>query len=101
MTEKRGRGRPSKPDAKVAVSLRLSPDVLARMRLIGPGWQAHANDVLRMAYLGKEPLAEPKAAPERLVVKPALRVASSNGLQVGPSKSNPGSRLKPDKKGPR
>ncbi len=40
------RGRPPKPDAKEAVSLRLSPDVLTHFRAGGPGWQTRINAVL-------------------------------------------------------
>lgn len=38
----RKRGRPAgttKPDAKVSTTLRLPPDVLARCKATGPGWQ--------------------------------------------------------------
>lgn len=40
------RGRPLKPDAKEAVSIRLSPAVLAHFRTRGPGWQTRINDIL-------------------------------------------------------
>ncbi|MFY9292720.1 MAG: BrnA antitoxin family protein [Methylorubrum rhodinum] len=43
------RGRPPKPDAKEAVSLRLSPEVLAHFRAGGPGWQTRIDAVLRDA----------------------------------------------------
>lgn len=36
------RGRPvgsAKPDAKVSTTLRLPPDILARWKATGPGWQ--------------------------------------------------------------
>ena len=70
------RGRPKKADAKVHVSLRLSPDLLAAMKKIGPGWQSHAHDVLRLAYLSGA--GDEKAAPgvARMAVKPKLRVVS-------------------------
>jgi uncharacterized protein (DUF4415 family) len=38
----RKRGRPAgsiKPDAKIPTTLRLPPDVLARWKATGPGWQ--------------------------------------------------------------
>ena len=41
------RGRPKSPDAKVAISLRLPPDTLARWKATGPGWQTCMADVLR------------------------------------------------------
>jgi uncharacterized protein (DUF4415 family) len=44
------RGRPvgsTKPDSKVAVKLRLDPDVVAALRASGQGWQTRVNDLLR------------------------------------------------------
>ena len=41
------RGRPKSPDSKVAISLRLAPDTLARWKATGPGWQTRMADVLR------------------------------------------------------
>jgi len=44
------RGRPVgsiKPDAKQAVTVRYSPDVLAAFKATGQGWQARMNDALR------------------------------------------------------
>ena len=41
------RGRPKSPKSKVAISLRLSPDTLARWKATGPGWQTRMADVLR------------------------------------------------------
>ncbi len=42
------RGRPKSSDSKVAISLRLPPDTLARWKATGPGWQT------RMAYVLRE-----------------------------------------------
>jgi uncharacterized protein (DUF4415 family) len=42
---KRGRG-PQKAPTKRMVSLRLDPDVLARWRASGAGWQRRINDTL-------------------------------------------------------
>jgi len=44
---RRGRGRPPKPHRKVNQTLRLDADVLAAYRMLGPGWQARMNEVLR------------------------------------------------------
>lgn len=44
------RGRPPKPDAKVAVKLRLDPDVLEVLKSTGPGWQTRANRILRERF---------------------------------------------------
>jgi uncharacterized protein (DUF4415 family) len=41
------RGRPPKEGRKVSVTIRLDPDVLARLRATGPGWQSRINDTLR------------------------------------------------------
>jgi uncharacterized protein (DUF4415 family) len=41
------RGRPKKEAPKVAVSIRLSPDVLERFKSTGPGWQARLDAALR------------------------------------------------------
>lgn len=41
------RGRPKSPDSKVAISLRLAPDTLARWKATGPGWQTRMANVLR------------------------------------------------------
>lgn len=40
---------PQKAPRKVAVSLRLSPDVVAHYRATGPGWQARMDEALRKA----------------------------------------------------
>ena len=45
------RGAQKKP-TKVLVSLRLEPDILAKLRASGPGWQTRTNDLLRKALFG-------------------------------------------------
>ena len=40
------RGRPRTPAPKVAINIRLSPDVLARFKSTGRGWQTRINQVL-------------------------------------------------------
>ena len=47
-TSRRSRG-PQKAPTKVPVSLRLSPDVLAKLKEAGPGWQTRVDEVLRKA----------------------------------------------------
>lgn len=42
-------GRPRNPEKKVAVSLRLDPDVLKKFKETGPGWQSRINEALRKA----------------------------------------------------
>lgn len=41
------RGRPKSDNPKEAISIRLSPDVLAAFREMGPGWQTRIDEVLR------------------------------------------------------
>jgi uncharacterized protein (DUF4415 family) len=41
------RGRPKSADSKVAISLRLPPDTLARWKATGPGWQTRMAETLR------------------------------------------------------
>ena len=42
-------GRPKSDNPKVAVSLRLDQDIVARFKASGPGWQTRMNDALRDA----------------------------------------------------
>ena len=46
---RRGRGRPRSAAAREQISVRLDPDVLARLRAAGPGWQSQINTILRQA----------------------------------------------------
>ena len=41
------RGRPKSSDSKIAISLRLPPDTLARWKATGPGWQTRMADILQ------------------------------------------------------
>lgn len=43
------RGRPKSPDAKVSISLRVPPDILARWKASGPGWQSRMVERLAEA----------------------------------------------------
>ncbi|MBA3904808.1 MAG: hypothetical protein C0522_14235 [Rhodocyclaceae bacterium] len=43
----RPRGRPTVPDRKRQLTLRLSPDVITALRATGPGWMARAEAMLR------------------------------------------------------
>ena len=42
-------GRPKSNNPKVAVSLRLDQEIVARFKASGPGWQTRMNDALREA----------------------------------------------------
>jgi uncharacterized protein (DUF4415 family) len=44
------RGRPPKESPKVAVKLRLDPDVLSVLRATGAGWQTRVNTILRERF---------------------------------------------------
>ena len=43
------RGRPKSPESKVAISLRLPPDTLARWKATGAGWQTRMAEALDKA----------------------------------------------------
>jgi uncharacterized protein (DUF4415 family) len=43
----RGRGRPKSGVRKEQISVRLDPDVVAKLRESGPGWQSQINELLR------------------------------------------------------
>ena len=40
-------GRPTKPDAKVSVALRLDRDIVERFKASGAGWRTRINAALR------------------------------------------------------
>jgi uncharacterized protein (DUF4415 family) len=42
---KRGPGRPS--SGKILVTMRLDPEVVAKFKATGKGWQARINDLLK------------------------------------------------------
>lgn len=46
---RRGAGRPKAAVTKEQINVRLDPDVLARLREGGPGWQSRINAILRKA----------------------------------------------------
>jgi uncharacterized protein (DUF4415 family) len=47
------RGRPKADHPKIAVKLRLDPDVLEGFRASGPGWQTRINAALREALAAR------------------------------------------------
>jgi uncharacterized protein (DUF4415 family) len=49
---RRSRGRPPKPDAKQAVTLRLDPDTVERFKARGPDWRARMGEALKRAARG-------------------------------------------------
>jgi uncharacterized protein (DUF4415 family) len=54
---------PQKAPNKVAISIRLAPDVLAALKATGPGWQSRVSELLRKALRAN--------APERLTARRA------------------------------
>lgn len=46
---KRGRGRPKVDNPKVAVTIRLDPEVLAKFKATGKDWRAKLNEVIAKA----------------------------------------------------
>lgn len=48
------RGRPRSPDRKVAMSIRLSPEVVEYFRATGPGWQTRIDAALKEWVAGKK-----------------------------------------------
>src|SRR5262245_43181167 len=77
---RRGRGRPPSPARKVAIKFRLDPDLVAKVRASGPGYQTRVNALLREAVFGTKRKAR-KASVSRRVDKLARKVA----LQVKPN----------------
>ena len=55
-------GRPRSDARKEQISLRLDPDVLAKLRESGPGWQSQINALLRQALRLDETQATAAAA---------------------------------------
>ena len=47
------RGRPVKAEAKVPVSIRLSPEVVGFFKEDGPGWQSRIDETLRRIVKSK------------------------------------------------
>jgi uncharacterized protein (DUF4415 family) len=62
---RRGPGRPKAAVTKEQINVRLDPDVLARLREGGPGWQSRINAILRGA-LGLGGRAAATSRPGRL-----------------------------------
>lgn len=61
--EKHARGRQKAP-TKVAISIRLSKDVVEELRGTGAGWQSRVDDALR-SWLKRRTIAEGPAASGR------------------------------------
>ena len=46
---RRGQRGPQKAPVKKAITLRIDPDILARYKATGPGWQSRMNKALRLS----------------------------------------------------
>ena len=46
---RRSRGRPVAETRKQQISLRLDPDVIAKFKATGKGWQSRVNEILKQA----------------------------------------------------
>ena len=49
---KRSRGRPPVEKPLQQISIRLDPDVIAKFKATGKGWQARVNEALKKAKVG-------------------------------------------------
>lgn len=77
------RGRPPKPKKKVAISIRLSEEVLEAFKYCGPGWQTRIDEALAQWLeehpetapkpASPKPLAPERAAARKRVAKPAAK----------------------------
>jgi uncharacterized protein (DUF4415 family) len=67
----RGARGPQKAPTKKAISLRLSPDVLAGFRNTGTGWQTRIDSVLR-AHLWSNPAHQPTKTPHKACARVAV-----------------------------
>ncbi len=59
LAAKRGPGRPPVAAPKQLVSLRLDPEIIAKFKAAGPGWQKRINDVLRRAKVSQKKAPAP------------------------------------------
>jgi uncharacterized protein (DUF4415 family) len=119
MDEKPRRGRPPKSDAKVAVTLRLYPDLVAAFQARDTEWRRQMEDALAAfvaaTFRGGEMVAahlatgvDLDAVGEAVGAKPRSGaqpdadyrkgVLDRIGVQVGPTEARPGERLKTGKK---
>ncbi|MDB5546017.1 MAG: hypothetical protein JWO64_3166 [Hyphomicrobiales bacterium] len=92
------RGRPPKEKKKVAISIRLSEDVLEAFKFCGPGWQTRIDEALAQ-WLEEHPAVAPApalkhAAPrKRAATKPVTAPAPSG--RAGSKRSSQRSRQAP------
>jgi hypothetical protein len=80
---RRGRGRPPSPARKVAIKFRLDPDLVAKLRASGPGYQTRVNAWLREAVFGIKQKA--RKAHEASVSRRVDKLARKVAIQVKPN----------------
>ena len=68
-------GRPPSENPKVALKLRIDPDIVDYFRATGPGWQTRINDTLRKAIKLIKPKAPGKTSD---VIKAAQKAHALN-----------------------
>ena len=73
---RRGPGRPKAAVTKEQINVRLDPDVLARLREAGPGWQSRINAILREA-LGLDVAMKPDSSSAGSAAHRPPRMAAS------------------------
>jgi uncharacterized protein (DUF4415 family) len=78
------RGRPPKEKKKVAISIRLSEDVLEAFKFCGPGWQTRIDEALAQ-WLEEHPAAAPGPAPALKRASPRKRAAGKAVTAPTPS----------------
>lgn len=78
------RGRPPKAKKKVAISIRLSEDVLEAFKFCGPGWQTRIDEALAQ-WLEEHPADAPMPAPAPERAAPRKRVAAQPVTAPAPS----------------
>jgi uncharacterized protein (DUF4415 family) len=80
---RRGRGRPPSPVRKVAIKFRLDPDLVAKLRASGPGYQTRVNAWLREAVFGTKRKA--RKAHEASVSRRVDKLTRKVALQIKPN----------------
>jgi len=73
---RRGRGRPKSETAKEQISVRLDPDVLAKLREAGPGWQSQINAILKRALMQQPSRSHAETISTRPPAKARRRAAT-------------------------
>jgi uncharacterized protein (DUF4415 family) len=73
------RGRPSLENARKLLSLRLPPEVIARWRASGPGWQTRMAAVLEQHAPSPHLLPEPKPGQHMLAAVTNSRKVPATG----------------------